>query len=768
MQEDNKIKVAIIGAGQEGLETLSIIKKDKSVSISMLLDTDEDALGFRLGEYGYTYSDDLNLRLSQRIRELTTVQYLNLIIDTASERDHKAIYDLNLYPAEIINGHTARFIWTIKYIEDMEKRRSFISDHINSVIGALDRGLQPAPKVHSVDEYSALLLRTAFLGTHATAAHLKILEKDSTYKIIKDINVDHSLIIKKGVSRHYIKEQNEEDKIIRQVVENRRVWEGLNGDVEGWEIIRVIPLIEGTDVVGLLWLFYAAQAVDYVKDDIAFIYSLMPMFGGTIRSTIESEKLRVVSAEKALSMETLNIIRSEKPIGSRLKEVNNVLFKLLEAEDSHLYIIDPATGDLVLQATTNKFPYLLGKTCIRKGQGVLGEVVERSRPVILKEASIEGEDGNTIMHNFAKREDNITLLYLPLIANKKGVGMIAMEFTNARNINSRTYNHLVNTGNHLASTISSDAERYRMSQKIIKLSTVNEEGIELLSTTDLQKVLALSTASSAMLLDAAVSILRLSENGKLIVQSTYGIHEDKADQNLLQIDDNISSIVSQTKIPVVIHDLMEYSEMASDNDFSYKTAISIPIFINKELFGTVSLYNKNPSDVFSSIFFTEDDREILEHYVQYVARGIVNAKRYNERQLLITIDDITGLRNERYLQMRFPEEIKRAKRFNRYLSLIFFEVKPFNDNVILEMTKLIKETFRYIDVLVRLKEAKFAALLPDTGEGVKDAVNRLSISFNKLKEKMPDLTLYTGYSTYPDDSNDMHELIKRASRLSQH
>lgn len=768
MQETNKIKVAIAGAGEEGLETLSILNRDKTTSVLTLLDTDKDALGFRLGEYGYGYADNINLRLSHRIKDITNIQGLNFIVDTTTDRIHKDLYDLDIYPAEIINGYAARFIWELKCMEEIEKRRSFITDQINGLIEKINYGLQSVPQAHSIDEHSALLLRTSFLGTHAVSAQLTILEKNKPNKIIKDINIEHDLLIKRGVNRPYIKDWDESDKIIRYVVENKKSWEGLSGAVEGWDAVIVIPLIEESNVIGILWFFYTSSTSCFIKEDIVFISSNLQLFGRTISSTIESEDVRLTTIEKALSVEHLNIIGSEEPIGSKLKEVNSVLFKLLEAEDSHLYIKDPSTGDLVLQATTHKWSYPLGRVRIRNGEGVLGEVVERGNPLILKEANVNNIDGDYSIQRFAKREDAVTLLYIPLVVKNKGVGIISMEFTNIRNLNSDIYNSLVNLGGHLAITISSDVERYRMSQKIIKLSTVNEEGIELLSTTDLKKVLALSTALSAMLLDSAVSILRLSENGKLVVKSTYGTHEDKIDQTLLQIDSNISDMVSQTKIPALIHDVFEYEEITSDHDCSFKTAIAVPIFFNKELFGTLSLYNKTVYDALSSIFFTEDDREILEHFIQYVARGIINARHYNERLLLITIDEVTGLCNERYLAMRFPEEIKRAKRFNRYVSLIFFEVKPYDDNVIRDMATLINETFRNIDVLARLKDAKFAALLPDTGEGVKDAVSRLSAGFDKIREARPELTLYTGYSTYPDDSPDMHELIKKASKLRQH
>jgi len=763
MGEGDRIKVAIIGAGREGLETLSLLRKDKAASVSILLDPDQEALGFRLEEYGYTYSGDLNLRLSHRLRELLTLQDLNLIINTLPDRHHKDLYDLNLYPAEIINGDSARFLWELRQVDEIGKRRSIITGQIERVIETIECGLQYAPQAHPIHEQSALLLRTSFLGTHADAAQLTLIKGERPYQVIKDINLDPALCLKNAAKRPYIKDGNEADKIIGHVAGDKRVWEGEGETAGGWGALRVVPITEGPEVIGLLWLFYTAADPDIIKDDVAFVSSLIPVMGRTIRRVAESEDLKLASVEETLSLESLRIMGSDRPIGSRLKEVNRFLYHLLEAEDSHLYIREPATGDLVLQATTHNLPYLLGKMRIRKGQGVLGEVIERNNPLMLMETPV-GTNGH--IQRVVNREDAVALLYLPLTVTDKGVGIIAMEFTNIHNINPNVYHALTEIGQHLANTISSDAERYRMSQKIIKLSVVNEEGIELLSTFDLQKILALATASSAMLLDSEVSILRLNEDGKLVIKSTYGLHEDNVDQALLKLDNAISVMISQTKSPAIIHDVPEYVEpVKSEAEYPYKTAIAIPILFNKEFLGTLSIYNKTASDVFSSIFFTEDDREILEHFTQYAARGVVNARRYNERQLLVTIDEVTGLRNERYLQMRFPEEINRAKRFNRRVSLIFFEIKPFDDDVIRDVARLTRETFRYIDVLVRLKGGKFAALLPDTGEGVKDAVRRLSESFSRLREKRPGLTLYTGCSTYPDDSEDMHELIKKSSKL---
>ncbi|MBI5756820.1 MAG: GAF domain-containing protein [Nitrospirae bacterium] len=770
MRQSDKVKVAIVGAGREGLDTLALLKKEHDVSLSMLLDPDRDALGFRLEEYGYRYADDLNVGLSHRLQALSSIQDLSMVIDTVPDKYHKDLYTPGIHTAEIINGYSARFIWELKSINDIEKRRPLISERFNKALEEVKRGLLSAPQAHAVDEPGALILRASFLGTHAAAAQLTILQRDEGYKIIRDTNVESSLLIQKGCVRRYLKDGDESDKIIRYVVENKSPYEGeasnvTKGITKGLNAFSVIPLIEEGDVVGMLWFFYNSSDVHFMKDDNTFILSLTPLFGRPIRDAIESERSRLAYVEDTLSTGPLNTIGSEKPIGQRLKEVNLALSELLEAEDAHLYVKDPVTCDLVLQATTCKFPSLLGRIRVKKGTGVLSEVIERRNPLALTETNIG--DGNAT-YRFARREDSITLLYIPLIVKDEGVGIISMEFINIHNLTPKTFRTLEDIGGHLANTISSDAERRRMSQKIIKLSVVNEEGIELLSTVDLQKIYALATASSAMLLDSEASVLRLYEDGRLVVRSTYGLHDDKISQTLLDIESDVSATVSQTRIPVIIHDLPEYAEVTQHQDFPYKTAMALPVIYDKELLGTLSLYNKAVSEVFSSLIFSEDDREIAERFIQYVARGVINARRYSERQSLIIIDEVTGLRNERYLQMRFPEEIKRAKRYNRCLSLIFLEVRPFDEDVIRDLSKIVKDTFRYIDVLVRLKDAKFAILLPDTGEGVKEAANRVAANFGMLKEKIAGLSLYMGYSTFPDDSEDMQELIKKASKLRQY
>ncbi|MEK7871013.1 MAG: sensor domain-containing diguanylate cyclase, partial [Nitrospirota bacterium] len=216
--------------------------------------------------------------------------------------------------------------------------------------------------------------------------------------------------------------------------------------------------------------------------------------------------------------------------------------------------------------------------------------------------------------------------------------------------------------------------------------------------------------------------------------------------------------------------------------FPYNSVLSLPLLWEEKIIGSLAMYNKLVYNSFSCTFFNEDDKEILEKYVQYVARALLNAQQYKDREALVTIDELTGLRNERYLKIRLPEEIRRADRYQRAISLVFMDVDKFRDivkgmqesarkEVIKKLAGIIRENFRNVDIIVRLEESKFAVLLPDTGERVKEAIQRMSGNLRSVKIKnvstgnITPLQLMIGYSTYPYDSNDINTLIENASKM---
>lgn len=100
-------------------------------------------------------------------------------------------------------------------------------------------------------------------------------------------------------------------------------------------------------------------------------------------------------------------------------------------------------------------------------------------------------------------------------------------------------------------------------------------------------------------------------------------------------------------------------------------------------------------------------------------------------------DSLTGLSNRRYFMVQAEQEIRRARRFSRELSVIMMDLDRFkwiNDNLghaagdtVLEtVVRVSNERLRESDIMGRLGGEEFAILLPETGlEAAEEVAGRI-------------------------------------------
>ncbi|WP_067866958.1 sensor domain-containing diguanylate cyclase [Neptuniibacter marinus] len=95
-------------------------------------------------------------------------------------------------------------------------------------------------------------------------------------------------------------------------------------------------------------------------------------------------------------------------------------------------------------------------------------------------------------------------------------------------------------------------------------------------------------------------------------------------------------------------------------------------------------------------------------------------------QILSVTDELTGLFNQRHFYSVMAKELDRAKRYQRPLSIICFDLDDFKgindslghlegDRVLRTIGELTKETLRQNDIPVRYGGDEFMVLLPETG-----------------------------------------------------
>jgi diguanylate cyclase (GGDEF)-like protein len=156
----------------------------------------------------------------------------------------------------------------------------------------------------------------------------------------------------------------------------------------------------------------------------------------------------------------------------------------------------------------------------------------------------------------------------------------------------------------------------------------------------------------------------------------------------------------------------------------------------------------------------------------------------NERLSKITItDDLTGLYNMRYFKKRLVQEFTRAQRYDKFLSIIMFDVDNFkrvndlNDHlmgsfVLSALGKMVEDEIRTVDIAARFGGDEFVIMLPETGtNGALNAAVRIAQNVKKRifenDARQFQITLSIGVSTFGPGSEvfkDATELMRRADQ----
>ena len=119
-----------------------------------------------------------------------------------------------------------------------------------------------------------------------------------------------------------------------------------------------------------------------------------------------------------------------------------------------------------------------------------------------------------------------------------------------------------------------------------------------------------------------------------------------------------------------------------------------------------------------------------------------------------TRDWLTGLYNRRYFEETLNDHIEAAKRYDRELSLVLFDIDHFKqindssghaagDTVLSSFAEILKSTARAADIICRYGGDEFAVILPETGP----ANARKFAERIQSKQKYP--TVSAGISALP-------------------
>ena len=172
------------------------------------------------------------------------------------------------------------------------------------------------------------------------------------------------------------------------------------------------------------------------------------------------------------------------------------------------------------------------------------------------------------------------------------------------------------------------------------------------------------------------------------------------------------------------------------------------------------------------------DKDKFNILANQFALALRRIKLYQDVERLAITDSLTNVYTRRYFLERFEEEIKRASLRKIKLAFLMIDVDHFKmvndqyghltgDYVLKEISLIIKENIREIDIVGRYGGEEFCVVLPETDlEGAYLVAERIRKGAEERLIKAYDtsvrVTLSIGVSTYPSSGKETEELIDKA------
>ncbi len=312
--------------------------------------------------------------------------------------------------------------------------------------------------------------------------------------------------------------------------------------------------------------------------------------------------------------------------------------------------------------------------------------------------------------------------------------------------------------------------------EISYLTEVLELSQALSSTLDLQKVLSEIMDNALGLTQAQRGFIMLfDENGELTFNFSKYIKPKDTEKHSFTISRSVVNEVASSGAAIILNPVSEdkkFSTRKSIIELGLNLVICLPLITKKEIIGLIYLDSTLPREKFTNI-----EKEILNSFASLAALAINNARLWEAS----IKDSLTSLYNISYLYLRLKEECQKARRYKDIASFLLLDIdgfKTINDihghikgnQILREMSQLLKNTFRQYDLVFRFGGDEFAVLLPSTN--LKQAISiseraKKTIESHQftLDRDTTSLSISIGITEIAPSCTEPDEVIKEADKL---
>ncbi|MBI3610671.1 MAG: GAF and ANTAR domain-containing protein [Nitrospirae bacterium] len=341
-----------------------------------------------------------------------------------------------------------------------------------------------------------------------------------------------------------------------------------------------------------------------------------------------SEKTRELSLLRLIS-ESISCNLNPDDV---LQQIIDIVVQVTKADACLLYLYDDRNKELILRATKNPHPKLIGRVRLELGEGITGWVArERKLVAIAKNAS--DDPRFKVFHNLPEDRYH-AFLSVPVISKNEVIGVINVQHKRPHHHSSSELALLTTIGHQVGGAIETARLYEEMRKKAVQIETLSLVSKTIASSRYLKEILQLIVAMTAEMMNSTIcSIMLLDEDAQeLEIVATQSLSEEYRGKPNLKVGQSISGLAVKEKRPIAVPDVTRepgymYVDLARKEGLC--SLLSVPMMIKDRAVGVINSYTSHEHK------FYDEEVKILQAVANQAAVAIENTKlirRSNEMQ----------------------------------------------------------------------------------------------------------------------------------------
>jgi diguanylate cyclase (GGDEF)-like protein len=562
---------------------------------------------------------------------------------------------------------------------------------------------------------------------------------------------------------------------------------GLSGGRTGRRRRVPAPRLHLAALVGGLIALAAGVAGWWVRGGPESIEELILVvdftIGGTVLVTAALVgRARGAEARRAAQLEVLRAAASRMSATLSAEEIGRAVVEetrhVIDYHNARVYLLEAGAVlvPIAFEGRVGAYEQVdLAILRVQVGQGFTGWVAEHRVPLLVDDA-MRDPRGMTVP---GTPDVDESMLVVPMLAKDDLVGVVTLSRLGLRQFGSEDMRLLGTLADQAAIALSSTRhvqETRRLAEELrslLEMSSALSQSLDPRAVADLMAAhLARAAGADGAQIsdwDRAGDRLRTLGTDPPMRRAEMDPYYDLAGYPVTRL------VLEDQRLSVVDADDPDAdpAEAALLRDEGMRGLIMLPLIAKGDAIGLVELtFRGRPTDDPARI-------TLVRTMAHEAAMALENARLYEVARDLADRDHLTGFYNHRSLHERLAEEVLRAGRARRPLSVLMIDLDDFKcandtyghlygDGVLVHVAERIRSVLRGSDIPARYGGDEFAVLLPEAdAEAARAVAQRILAALRDLPYAPDDRRPYEvvasiGIATHPRDGRTATELIATA------